>query len=471
MFQSSRKKQGKSSTFASTTLGDDTREGIVDLPTAEKEEKEEDVERPEQAVDKRTFRFSHKRNEESTSSQVSSPSKVKWMIYLTLALVFGFGGGILGGFFVIFKEKDKEDDKVSPNHEEIAQNEPYKDYSGSFVTTERLANFTFRNPVPCGPADDCARVYEAIDAQYPPSARQALFRPDSCAFWARDWVRSSKDVKEWSLTRIRQRFAMAVFYCELDGNNWKERTNWMTELHECDWSILLPPTINDVCNEQEEYYILYLPENSLKGTLPPEVSMLTSLNRIDLSNNVISGNIPFEWGRLKKLDTLILSNNGFTKSPLPTALNSLTNLAHLDLSYNQFEGNIPNVMVQNMPDLQRLYLQHNDLTGPLPVAIDNLYWQHLYLHDNEFSDTLSNNITSPEMQELLLHNNKLEGEFPVDAFVDNIGNLRKLTLYGNDLMAGDLDSLCSLLPSTTLESIVVDLDQISCNCCGVEPAT
>lgn len=48
------------------------------------------------------------------------------------------------------------------------------------------------------------------------------------------------------------------------------------------------------------------------GTLPPEMSRMTSLALLDLRHNKISGNIPQLFGRLTNLQQLWLQDNQLT---------------------------------------------------------------------------------------------------------------------------------------------------------------
>ena len=81
--------------------------------------------------------------------------------------------------------------------------------------------------------------------------------------------------------RIRQRFALSVLYCELDGDNWLNSGGgelWVSDLHECDWYTMQGL---DPCGVQEQYQIIR-PMGNMSGTLPPELSMISTL-RVSLS--------------------------------------------------------------------------------------------------------------------------------------------------------------------------------------------
>jgi Leucine-rich repeat (LRR) protein len=57
---------------------------------------------------------------------------------------------------------------------------------------------------------------------------------------------------------------------------------------------------------------MFLYNNQLIGSIPPEISNLTNLTELDLENNHFSGLIPSEISNLINLTKLILNDNQFT---------------------------------------------------------------------------------------------------------------------------------------------------------------
>lgn len=89
--------------------------------------------------------------------------------------------------------------------------------------------------------------------------------------------------------------------------------------------------------------------NKLKGTLPTELGLLTTLQLIDLAYNEITGTIP-------------------------TEICGLTDLQHLWLNSNNMTGTIPDC--SSFPDLRSLSLRDNELlTGSIPESLCG--WTHL----------------------------------------------------------------------------------------------
>ena len=198
----------------------------------------------------------------------------------------------------------------------------------------------------------------------------------SCQWGARSWLRSNKDILLFTSERIQQRYALAVLYCEMNGISWLEDSNYLGDLHECDWYNKIAHY--DACNEIEQLIILRLNENSLQGSIPKELPLLlTNLNEVTLSGNLIHGTIPSEFTKLTALDTLDVSNNFLTGS-LPSFIfdGQMSHLVYIDVSQNYLTGSIaPSdvfLLNETLPNLEILFADSNKLVGTIPESIGNL---------------------------------------------------------------------------------------------------
>lgn len=72
---------------------------------------------------------------------------------------------------------------------------------------------------------------------------------------------------------------------------------------------------------------------NLDGTLPPEISLLSQLTRLDLSFNRIFGTISLEWGNITTLQKLNVGHNRLNGS-IPESLGQLLNLSVAFFNFN-----------------------------------------------------------------------------------------------------------------------------------------
>ena len=325
--------------------------------------------------------------------------------------------------------------------------------------------------VPCAQDAACGFIMGAIDPVFPPQTRALINVPGTCQNWAREWLRTGKDIMEFQVERIRQRFSMALIYCEFNGDNWLEGELWVSDLHECDWYTMIGV---DPCGRHEQYQILRNYGQQMRGTLPPEISMMSSLWEITFSDNLLTGTIPTDFAKLSELDTFSLSFNLF-KGTIPQFMWEFEDMIHLDLGYNFFTGTIPDTVDQTEPHLRDLFLENNELNGNIPTTFGNLDWARLHLDGNKFEGPVPENINAGKMRELMLHNNKLTGEFPASSFANEYtgrrSKLEKVTIYHNDI-EGDVNEMCKLKTDPTigkLETFIVDPEKVACDCCDPVP--
>ena len=167
---------------------------------------------------------------------------------------------------------------------------------------------------------------------------------------------------------------------------------------------------------------LELPERGLRGTIPPELSNLSSLRLLNLRHNELTGKIPPELGILADLEVLNLTDN-FIEGAIPSEILGLSNLTRLQLGGNLIEDQIP-AELGDLTALTHLELDRNRIAGGIPSELGNLR----------------------NLRVLSLALNRLSGEIPRE--LGRLSNLEVLWLAGCSRLSGripselgDIDSL------------------------------
>ena len=198
------------------------------------------------------------------------------------------------------------------------------------------------------------------------------------------------------------RKALVELYNALDGENWTNNANWLTERPIREWY----GVTNDAGGRVTR---LLLDSNGLAGKIPKDLGSLSNLKRLELGNNQLTGEIPRELGNLSDLETLQLGNSppiGGLSGGIPKELGNLSKLEVLNLRFNQLTGEIP-AELGNLTNLEILALMANRLTGEIPTELGNL----------------------SNLRTLELNYNRLTGEIPTE--LGNLSNLNTLMLSGS----------------------------------------
>ena len=98
---------------------------------------------------------------------------------------------------------------------------------------------------------------------------------------------------------------LTKFYNSTDGASWGNNSNWLSNRPLREWYGITNDADGRVTG-------LYLWENQLSGSIPPELGNLSSLEWLYLHNNQLTGTIPDELGSLVNLRGLFLNGNQVT---------------------------------------------------------------------------------------------------------------------------------------------------------------
>ena len=224
-----------------------------------------------------------------------------------------------------------------------------------------------------------------------------------------------------------QRYVLAVVFYSTSAtmdhvdpiSGWRKQDNWLTGSGFCSWygvecQMQLGASDADATTTHYDanapVTALNLTDNRVGGTLPSEFTGLSSLIKLDLSKNQIQGTLPKELAQVYSLRDLWLRDNQIEGS-VPTDFGLFENLRQLHLGTNKLEGTIPtelesiadlralglesNLFQGRIPDLKHLgkivtlYLDHNLLTGPLPLSLIQLTnLKDLRMSENQLTGTM-----------------------------------------------------------------------------------
>ncbi|KAK9213694.1 hypothetical protein WN944_005679 [Citrus x changshan-huyou] len=183
----------------------------------------------------------------------------------------------------------------------------------------------------------------------------------------------------------------------------------------------------------------------LKGQLSGDITGLTELHTLDLSNNNdLRGPLPTTIGNLKKLSNLMLVGCSFS-GPIPDSIGSLQELVLLSLNSNGFSGRIP-PSIGNLSKLYWLDLTDNKLEGEIPVSDGNspgldmlVRAKHFHFGKNQLSGSIPEKLFRPDMVliHVLFDSNNLTGELPA-----TLGLVKSL-----EVVRFDRNSLSGPVPS------------------------
>lgn len=240
-----------------------------------------------------------------------------------------------------------------------------------------------------------------------------------------------------SIQLARDKAALLSFKSGIVSDPQHVLEDWSStsSVHVCNWSGIK-------CNNGGDQVVeLDLSGSSLRGTISPAISNLSSLAILDLSRNSFEGHIPAELGLLVQLGQLSLSSN-LLQGKIPSELGFLHKLEYLDLGSNRLKGQLPFSLFCNgssSNSLQYIDLSNNSLSGEIPLKneCELKALRFLLLWSNHFVGQVPPSLSnSSKLEWLDLESNMLSGELPSDI-VRKMPLLQFLYLSDNDFVSHD----------------------------------
>ncbi|PRQ44373.1 putative leucine-rich repeat-containing, plant-type, leucine-rich repeat domain, L [Rosa chinensis] len=167
---------------------------------------------------------------------------------------------------------------------------------------------------------------------------------------------------------------------------------------------------------------LNLADNNFKSSsIPSAIGKLTELRYLNLGDAYFSGVIPIEISRLTRLITLDLSNNSYPSfaeiQNLSMLIHNLTELTELYLDSVVLSGQGSDwceAISSSLPNLRVLSLFGCRLSGPICDSLAKLQSLHeIDLSLNQLNGSIPSSVVSlPKLERLTLSHNRFSGQVP-----------------------------------------------------------
>ncbi|PSS23927.1 Receptor-like kinase [Actinidia chinensis var. chinensis] len=216
------------------------------------------------------------------------------------------------------------------------------------------------------------------------------------------------------------------------------------------WTGSDPCSWNGVkCDTSNRVTSINLPSQSLSGSLPSGLNLLSHLKTLSLQQNSLSGTLP-SLSNLSSLEQIYLDTNNFTSIPsdffsgltnlqtvslsdnpslspwtIPTDLTQSSSLSTFYASNSNIMGSIPDIF-DSFPNLQNLRLSYNNLTGPLPNSFGGSEITNLWLNNqlHGLSGTLDVLSSMTQLYQAWLQANSFTGPIPDLSKCTNLFDLQ-----------------------------------------------
>jgi len=186
--------------------------------------------------------------------------------------------------------------------------------------------------------------------------------------------------------RLVQRYALLNLWYHTTsppGNTgtWDNSTGWLMAESECDW-------FGITCGGDTRVSKISVSANNLKGELPEDLGLLTTLTTLISDVNSLSGTLPLSIGKMTLLDLLDISTQALS-GPLPNEWSGLTNLkTRFSVGVNRLTGTLPD-WIGHLTHLEAFRVDTNRFSGTIPDSIAN--WDRIkqaWFFDNNFKGTI-----------------------------------------------------------------------------------
>ena len=169
-----------------------------------------------------------------------------------------------------------------------------------------------------------------------------------------------------------ERNALKEFYESSKGHEWSNSSFWLDEYEpQCS-------CYGVTCNQENNTIKLKLENNGLSGTISKNISGLSMLEHLDLSDNDMKVILCY----FRFAVCIFISFTQYCiiyQGSIPIELGLLSNLAYLRLNHNDFVGN--ETTFEYLDNLKLIHLQGNRLSGSIPIMNMTITNQSSFIAD------------------------------------------------------------------------------------------
>ncbi|CAJ1940120.1 unnamed protein product [Cylindrotheca closterium] len=224
----------------------------------------------------------------------------------------------------------------------------------------------------------------------------------------------------------REKTVLEKLFEETGGMSWRNRDRWNDEGFDyCTWHGIS-------CTPDNLVQEIVLGSNNLVGTLPIEIYEFSKLKNLWLYSNLID--VSFQGiGKATNLESLILDS---TKITSLFGIGKAVSLKELDIRFNNLKGPFP-AEIDQLYNLESLLCSDNDFTGTVPNLYPLRNLKKLRMGSNEFSGPMPSFSTHQSLETVELAHNQITGTIPPTMFNVALYNMSMyLDVSDNSLTGG-----------------------------------
>lgn len=249
-----------------------------------------------------------------------------------------------------------------------------------------------------------------------------------------------------SQDRQADSLVLVEIYHQLDGSNWQNPENWLSDESLDEWK--------GIQMENDRVVKLEIIQQNAVGPFPDQILGLDQLHTFEIRSAEISGDIPADLVQLTKLSRFILSSTGI-EGEMPNFWTQFPDLKTLSLSIGNLTGSLP-----DLPNgLFLVSFQGNKLSGPIPVSWEGNDLGDINISANELTGNFDVFSTWPNLRKVDLDNNNWDTAL-LPTWIDDNPILNRFSCSDCNII-GDLPSELDFSQHYNLAGMFLNNNQLT----------